>query len=84
MDKFCERFEDHKIPEWYSKYMDYQKLCKIWEKVHAEDSKIDGFYICSKEYPYHLSKFEPAEEKDKTLSAFQLKLQKGMKNLIMP
>jgi hypothetical protein len=69
MDKFSERFEDHKIPEWYSRYMDYQKLKRIWEASHNRDKKIEGFYICTKEAPYNLSKFDPNRQQAQELYA---------------
>jgi|LauGreDrversion4_2_1035121.scaffolds.fasta_scaffold118137_1 SPX domain protein involved in polyphosphate accumulation len=48
--KFIEVFEQHKIPDWYTEYLNYDRLAKRIKEfkkavIDKESQKIQGFYL---------------------------------------
>ena len=46
MKGFTDKFEDHKIPEWYDRYFDYSDLKKVVRQFKDNPlmEKLEGFF----------------------------------------
>ena len=47
MKNFSDKFEDHKVPEFYDKYFDYgacKKIITKFKKSEPKLEKLQGFY----------------------------------------
>jgi len=74
--KFGEQFEFHKIPEWYNKYLDYEKLKDLIETFQdrtksGELVKLHGFWVFTQKKAIIPLDIFKVPEKDKNVSGHE-------------